>query len=104
MGSKSLIRSYRPSVESPSDALPHTDRIRRRRIHPYSVAMTLVVNGEPRSIPAGASVADLVRELGLEKAACAVEVNKRLVPKADHPRRPLGDGDTVEVVTLVGGG
>ena len=66
--------------------------------------MNLVVNGETRSLPNGASVADLVRELGLEKAACAVEVNKHLVPKAEHPKRPLGDGDSVEVVTLVGGG
>ena len=66
--------------------------------------MTLIVNGEPRSLPDGASVADLVRQIGLEHSACAVEVNKRLVPKADHPNRPLGDGDSIEVVTLVGGG
>ena len=67
-------------------------------------AMTLIVNGEPRSLPEGASVADLVRELGLEKSACAVEVNKRLVPKASHSDRSLGEGDLIEVVTLVGGG
>ncbi len=66
--------------------------------------MTLIVNGEPRTLPQGASVADLVRELGLEKSACAVEVNKRLIPKADHGERSLSDGDSIEVVTLVGGG
>ena len=66
--------------------------------------MMLVVNGEPRSLPEGASVADLVRDLGLEKGACAVEVNRRLVPKAEHPGRALDEGDAVEVVTLVGGG
>jgi thiamine biosynthesis protein ThiS len=66
--------------------------------------MTLVVNGEPRTLPDGSSVADLVRNLGLEKEACAVEVNKRLVPKARHAGEPLNDGDAIEVVTLVGGG
>ena len=66
--------------------------------------MTLLVNGEPRSIPDGASVADLIQQLGLEESACAVEVNKRLVPKAEHPQHALGDGDSIEVVTLVGGG
>ncbi len=66
--------------------------------------MILIVNGETCNLPDGASVADLVRHLGLEKTACAVEVNKRLVPKADHGARPLGNGDTIEVVTLVGGG
>jgi sulfur carrier protein len=66
--------------------------------------MNLVVNGEKRELPAGTSVLDLVRDLGLEKAACAVEVNKRLVPKGKHASEYLGDGDAVEVVTLVGGG
>lgn len=66
--------------------------------------MTVVVNDEERALPEGASVADLVRVLGLEQAACAVEVNRRLVPKAEHLRSGLKDGDRVEVVTLVGGG
>lgn len=66
--------------------------------------MTVTVNGESRSLPESASVADLVRDLGLEKSPCAVEVNKRLVPKAEHGNRPLGNGDSIEVVTLVGGG
>lgn len=66
--------------------------------------MTLIVNGEPRTLPPEASVADLVRELGLEKSACAVEVNRHLIPKADHSKRSLSEGDSIEVVTLVGGG
>ncbi len=66
--------------------------------------MTVVVNGEKRTVADGACVADLVRELGLEKAACAVEVNRRLVPKGSHPVQALKEGDAVEVVTLVGGG
>lgn len=66
--------------------------------------MTVIVNAQERELPENASVADLVRELGLEKAACAVEVNKRLVPKAKHPEHALKPGDAVEVVTLVGGG
>lgn len=70
----------------------------------YSVRMILVVNGEEKTLPPNASVADLVRHLGLEKAACAVEVNKRLVPKRQHAEQRLAEGDRVEVVTLVGGG
>lgn len=66
--------------------------------------MTIVVNGESRTLPDHASVAALVRELGLEKAACAVEVNKKLIPKSRHPEQTLAEGDRVEVVTLVGGG
>ncbi len=66
---------------------------------------TLTINGEPRSFPAAAlTVADLLRQLGKDPKALAVEVNRTLVPRADHAARPLRDGDAVEIVTLVGGG
>jgi thiamine biosynthesis protein ThiS len=42
--------------------------------------------------------------LGLERAAVAVEVNRQVVPRREHEQAELADGDTVEVVTLVGGG
>lgn len=66
--------------------------------------MTVSVNGEKRDVPAGTTVAGLIRELGLEKAACAAEVNRSLVPKREHAGRELREGDVVELVTLVGGG
>lgn len=66
--------------------------------------MRLEINGQPREAPDGASIADLLRELGLDRQACAVEVNAELVPKRLHAERPLAPGDRVEIVTLVGGG
>lgn len=66
--------------------------------------MTITLNGQPRTIPDSATVAVLIHHLGLEKQACAVEVNRDLVPKARHAERRLNEGDTVEIVTLVGGG
>lgn len=70
----------------------------------YDSRMKIVVNGQEREIPDSASVADLVEALLLSSAACAVEVNQRLITKRDHPACTLKPGDTVEVVTLVGGG
>jgi len=66
--------------------------------------MKIVVNGEPREVPSGTTVEGLIRELKLEKQACAAEVNRRIVPKREHPTRALAEGDAVELVTLVGGG
>lgn len=66
--------------------------------------IALSVNGEQREAPAGTTVAGLVEALGLGRTACAVEVNRELVPKAGHAGRELVDGDAVEIVTLVGGG
>ncbi|MFN7020797.1 MAG: sulfur carrier protein ThiS [Phycisphaerales bacterium] len=66
--------------------------------------MTIVVNGTPRQIPDRASVATLLVELKLDQRACAVEVNRTIVPKPRHPEHVLAEGDRVEIVTLVGGG
>jgi len=66
--------------------------------------MSITVNGEPRTLAAGTTVADLLEQLGLANRPCAVEVNRRLVSKPRHGEHALAPGDTVEIVTLVGGG
>ncbi|HEY1188420.1 MAG TPA: sulfur carrier protein ThiS, partial [Gemmata sp.] len=65
---------------------------------------TITVNEEPKSFPEPLTVADLLRHLGKDPKALAVEVNRAVVPRTDHPARALIDGDAVEIVTLVGGG
>jgi thiazole synthase len=64
----------------------------------------ITVNAEPRSFPAPLTVAGLLEALGRDPKKLAVEVNRRVVPRADHPTAELADGDEVEIVTLVGGG
>ena len=67
--------------------------------------MRIDINGQPRTLPDGCTVEQLVHaHLRLGAQACAVEVNKVLVPKKRHAEHRLDDGDRVEVVTLVGGG
>jgi len=65
--------------------------------------MRITVNGEARET-ADDTVAALLESLGLARQAVAVEVNREVVPKADHPTHRLREGDRVELVTLVGGG
>ncbi len=64
----------------------------------------VAVNGGAREVPAGTTVGALVRLLELTSERVAVERNGRIVPRAEHERMVLADGDQVEVVTLVGGG
>ncbi|MBX3461966.1 MAG: sulfur carrier protein ThiS [Planctomycetes bacterium] len=66
--------------------------------------MRIHVNGEARVLPAGSTVADLVRALGLAAAQVAVERNKAVVRRAEHATTPLAEGDRIEVVTFFGGG
>jgi thiamine biosynthesis protein ThiS len=66
--------------------------------------MQITVNGKPREIERGATVASLLEALGLEPRGLAVERNLELVPRAKHAQTALAPGDRLEVVTLVGGG
>ncbi len=66
--------------------------------------MTLTVNGQPQSIPDGSTLADLLAALGLKGQPCAAEVNRAVVPSQNHDITKLAEGDTIELVTLVGGG
>ncbi len=67
-------------------------------------AVDIVVNGERRAVAAGASALDVVASLGLADRPVAVEVNERVVPRRELAGWLLHEGDTLEIVTLVGGG
>ncbi len=67
-------------------------------------SIRVTVNGEGRELPAGTTIGQLVADSGLPEKAVAVEVNERLVPRAERADHPVRDGDRVELVTLVGGG
>ena len=67
--------------------------------------MQLTVIGTPRSNShAGTTLAELVRELGLEGKRVAVEMNGEIVPKSRYGQTHVSDGDTLEIVAAVGGG
>ena len=66
--------------------------------------MTITVNGDAVQVPDQATVHTLVAQLRLTSVPCAVEVNQKLIPKSKHDTVELHEGDTIEVVTLVGGG
>ena len=74
------------------------------RFPAMSTSIDLVINGHPRRVPEGSTVAQLIAELGLSGKPVAVERNREVVPRAQHPTTVLADGDRLEVVTFVGGG
>ena len=66
--------------------------------------MQICVNGEPREVEAGITVAQLLAQLQMQPRYLAVERNFELVPRGRHAEAVLVDGDQLEIVTLVGGG
>ncbi|HEX4956013.1 MAG TPA: sulfur carrier protein ThiS [Thermoanaerobaculia bacterium] len=64
----------------------------------------IVVNGEGRSVPAGASVLDLVTAAGRDPRTVAVEHNGEILPRDRYAATLLATGDRLEVVHFVQGG
>ena len=69
-----------------------------------TATIDVVINGQPRTVNAGTTVASLIVELGLGDRRVAVERNREVVPRAAHATTLLADGDRLELVTFVGGG
>jgi sulfur carrier protein len=65
--------------------------------------MTITVNGDSREVAAGMTVAQLLEQLEFAPRNVAVELNRRLL-RSERYETALKDGDTVEIVTFVGGG
>jgi len=66
--------------------------------------LTITLNGDPRRVAAGSSVADLLASLDLPAEKVAVERNLAIVPRSTFADVVLAEGDALEIVHFVGGG
>ena len=66
--------------------------------------MRLKLNGNISEVEDGITVAGLLKDLKIEPAGVAVEVNLQVIKKCDYDKCVLKDGDSVEIVNFVGGG
>jgi sulfur carrier protein len=66
--------------------------------------IALRFNGEVLEVPMGTTIAELLERSGIRSRLVAVEVNLEIVPHEQHDAHQVQAGDTIEVVTLVGGG
>ena len=69
-----------------------------------SESISLTLNGEVRRFRGASTVADLVRDIGLDPAKVAVERNLEIVSRSTLEDVVLADGDRLEIVHFVGGG
>src|SRR6266850_995372 len=67
-------------------------------------SVTIIVNGESRVAGVEATVADLLRDLGLNAGRVAIERNLEILPRPKWPETRVAAGDRYEIVQFVGGG
>ncbi len=68
------------------------------------MSVSIIVNGEPRTIDHGLSVWGFLQSLELDPKKVAVERNLEIVSKSLFQDTELVDGDKLEIVHFIGGG
>lgn len=63
----------------------------------------VTINGEEKNVQ-GKKVASYLNENGYDIKRVAVELNGDILPKSQYEGTALKDGDSVEIVSFVGGG
>jgi sulfur carrier protein len=70
---------------------------------PAMAQITIQLDGQPRALPVGATLAQLVAELGHQPQAISTAVNGQFVPRALR-ERALAAGDAVLLFQPIVGG
>ncbi len=68
------------------------------------MSLSITVNGEPRTVPDSATLADLVNALGQAPQALATAVNGDFVPRTARDDVQLREGDAVYTFQPITGG
>jgi len=66
--------------------------------------MTVIVNGNEKTVEAGMTLLELLKELGLEGKVMAAAINMEIVKQDQWQHHKLVDGDKLELLDFVGGG
>lgn len=72
--------------------------------HDLRLVITITFNGDKKDTAEGQTVAAFVDSLGLEAVRVAVEKNTRVIRRKNWSLERIEAGDSIEVVTFVGGG
>ena len=64
----------------------------------------LMVNGKHRDVEQPASLLAFLEQIGVDPRIVAVEHNGEIVKRDRFGETPIGEGDRLEIVRMVGGG
>jgi len=66
--------------------------------------ITIIANGQPRDIPAGSTIADLLHTLQITHKRVVAQLDGEIVPRETFDQAILREGSKLELITMVGGG
>lgn len=66
--------------------------------------MEVTINGEKKSFDELLTVSGLLQSLGIDPQSVVVERNLHIVARGEMRHEPVEEGDSIEIIRLVGGG
>ena len=66
--------------------------------------ITIIANGQPRTVKAGSTLDDLLREVAITPSHVVVQMDGVIIARDAFAQTILREGSKLEIVTLVGGG
>jgi thiamine biosynthesis protein ThiS len=66
--------------------------------------VTITLNGEPQTLTAEQTIADLLARLEIDPRRVAVERNFLVIKREHYAETTIAEGDQIEIVNFVGGG
>lgn len=64
----------------------------------------IMVNGKAKELSENLMISGLLELMGCQASQVVVEHNGRMVSRESFPETAVKDGDTVEIISFVGGG
>lgn len=66
--------------------------------------MRISLNGKPADVEAGITIKKLLDTKGINPNVVACELNLKIIRRANLENTRLNEGDTLEVIQMIGGG
>jgi sulfur carrier protein len=66
--------------------------------------ITCVINGIEQVLPEGSTLAAFLDKKGIPHGAVVVEKNREILPKGGYEAVLIANGDTIEIIQIIGGG
>lgn len=66
--------------------------------------MLITVNGQPREVREQITLLELLRQLGVKPEITAIQRNAEIINRKEVDSTVVMDGDTIELIRIVGGG
>ena len=66
--------------------------------------MNILLNNKPEILLKGSTIRKLLENKNIKNKYYAIEINGKIIPKSNHETYVIKDGDSIEIVTAIGGG